>query len=90
MVKSLKKEIDPIGSAKSEPPALKHFSNIEIASFLDSPLQNSFPLDTVAVERAVKDVSKASRQATNTQERNGVAHLTIHCRRSGKQGSSKA
>ena len=39
-------------------------------------MQSNFPIETVVVERAVKDASRASKMANNTKERNGVVFLT--------------
>ena len=81
----------PFKFATSEPPALRHLTDEEIIAFLDKPMQSNFPIETVAVERAVKDVSRASKMANNTKERNGVVFLTKKARQLEKegQGSSK-
>ena len=54
-------------------------------------MQSNIPIDTVPVERAVKDVSRASKMANTTSERNGVVFLTRKARQREKdgQGSSK-
>ena len=71
----------PLREAKYEPPVTKHLSNQEILGFLHSPFDASgVPLSSVAVERAVKDTTRASMMARSTEQRNGVIRMTIRAR----------
>ena len=70
----------PLSEAKYEPAPTKIFSDDEIKSFLYFPLDLNIPLSSVAVERAVKDTTRAARMAGNEEERNGVVQATLRSR----------
>ena len=70
----------PLSEAKFEPPATKVFSDDEIKSFLYFPLDLNIPLSSVAVERAVKDTTRAAGMAGNEEERNGIVQATLRSR----------
>ena len=71
----------PLNEARYEPPVTKCLSDQEILNFLHSPFDASgIPLSSVAVERAVKDTTRASMMARTTVDRNGVIQMTIRAR----------
>ena len=71
----------PLNEARYEPPVTKCLSDQEILNFLHSPFDASgIPLSSVAVERAVKDTTRASMMARSTIDRNGVIQMTIRAR----------
>ena len=71
----------PLKEARYEPPVTKHLSDQEILGFLHSPFDAlGLPLSSVAVERAVKDSTRAAMMARSTVARNGVVHMTIRAR----------
>ena len=71
----------PLKEARYEPPVTKQLSDQEILGFLHNPFDASgCPLSSVAVERAVKDTTRASMMARTTEQRNGVIRMTIRAR----------
>ena len=75
----------PLKEARYEPPVTKHLSESEILGFLHSPFDASgIPLSSVAVERAVKDTTRAAMMARSTVDRNGVIRMTIKARARAK------
>ena len=72
----------PIHLAETEPPFTMAMSDDEILSLIDKPLECSLPLNSVAVERAVKEVTRAAARATNNIERDGLIQMTIKSRNS--------
>ena len=72
----------PLELAKTEPPFTIAMSDEEIKSIIDQPLACSLPLNSVAVERAVKEVTRAAARATNNLERYGLIQQTLNARKS--------
>ena len=71
----------PLKEARYEPPVTKHLSDQEVLGFLHNPFDASgIPLSSVAVERAVKDTTRAAMMARSTVHRNGVIRMTIRAR----------
>ena len=72
-------------SAAYEPPATKIYSEAQLRSFVLSPLEVTIPLSSVAVERAVKDVTRASAfVGSSERERDGFIQNTIEHRKKHK------
>merc|ERR1711884_585248 len=72
-------------SAAYEPPATKIYSEAQLRSFVLSPLEVTIPLSSVAVERAVKDVTRASAFVGSSElERDGFIQNTIQHRKKHK------
>ena len=75
----------PLKCSRYEPPPTKGLSEQQILSFLHIPFNASgIPLSSVAVERAVKDTTRASMMGRSTVHRNGVIRMTIRARANGK------
>ena len=71
----------PLKCSRYEPPVTKGLSQQEILQFLHVPYDASgIPLSSVAVERAVKDTTRASMMGRSTVHRNGVIRMTIRAR----------
>ena len=50
----------PINLAETEPPATKGLSGFELMALKDQPLLLDLPANSVAVERGIKDITKAA------------------------------
>ena len=75
----------PLKCSMYEPPPTKGLSEQQILSFLHIPFNASgIPLSSVAVERAVKDTTRAAMMGRSTVHRNGVIAMTIRARANGK------
>ena len=70
----------PIHDVCTEPPYTMSLSDQELESILLEPLVVDLPLTTVSVERAIKEVTRASKAASNSLERDGVIHQTLKAR----------
>ena len=71
----------PLFDCHTEPPMTKHLSNAELQDLIDSPLQCSLPLTTVATERAVKETTRISKiGASGPRERDGIMALSRKAR----------
>ena len=74
--------IIPLSEAKFEPAVTRCLSDSEIMSILNKPLIIKLPVSSVAVERAVKDTTRAAVLAGSVEEVNGVIQSTILSRKS--------
>ena len=72
----------PLQYAGTEPPFVMAMSDEQIKSIMDQPLKCSLPLNSVAVERAVKEVTRVSALATDDIERDGSIQQTLNARKS--------
>ena len=66
---------DPLSSATTEPPVTIDMSDTELESLVKSPLDLGLPLSTVAVERAVKTTTSASRVTSNSNLQDGFSMM---------------
>ena len=66
----------------TEPPVTMSLRDEDLEDILDSPLDTKLPTDTVAVERAVKDVTTFSLRSNCGIQRDGMIYLSIKSRRS--------
>ena len=71
-----------MSEAKFEPAVTRCLSDSEIMSILNKPLIIKLPVSSVAVERAVKDTTRAAVLAGSVEEVNGVIQSTILSRKS--------
>ena len=62
----------PVESAVTEPVHTRTFSGPQLLSMEEEPLQLNLPATSVAVERAVKDVTKAAAICSDSKERDGL------------------
>ena len=75
----------PLFDCKTEPPVTKHLSDAELEALIESPLKCSFPLTTVATERAVKETTRISKiGASGPRERDGIMALSRKAREAFK------
>ena len=65
----------------TEPLATLHMTDEEIESVLYLPLQSVFLISSTAVERAVKDVTRAAMMASTPLERDSIVQMSIHSRK---------
>ena len=72
----------PLQYAGTEPPFVMAMSDEQIKSIMDQPLKCSLPLNSVAVDRAVKEVTRVSALATDDIERDGSIQQTLNARKS--------
>ena len=62
----------PVESAGTEPVYTRTFSGPQLLSMEEEPLQLNLPATSVAVERTVKDVTKAAAICSDSKERDGL------------------
>ena len=72
--------VKSLTEATMEPPLTRHLSGPQLVSLLETSLQTNLPVMTVAVERAVKDVTKVAGKASSAIERDGIVLQTIASR----------
>ena len=72
-------ELADLGLANTEPPLTQSLTE-NITRLLEEPLSIELPLSTVAVERAVKDITAAARVCTDPAEQDGVTMQAIAAR----------
>ena len=72
--------ISPLCNAAHQPPPLKTLSDSEIQMLLGKPLEIQLPITSVAVERGVKDTTRAALHCGTVEARNGFVHNTIRAR----------
>ena len=65
----------------TEPPATLKMSVEELQSVIFCPLRSLFPISSVAVERAVKDTTRAALMASTSKERDGIVQMSIKARK---------
>ena len=71
----------PLELACTEPPYTMAMTDMQIQSIVDEPLLVAgIPLTTVSVERAIKEVTRASKLASTCLERDGVIQQTLKAR----------
>ena len=70
----------PFHLMKYEPPATQPLSTSQIIEIYTTPLNLKLPLSTVAVERAVKDTSRAALMSHDEEQRRGIIQATIASR----------
>ena len=70
----------PLSEATTEPPLTMNLSGPQLLSFLTSPLKTDLPVMSVAVERAVKEVTRVAERASSAVERDGIVFQTISSR----------
>ena len=68
--------------ATSEPPCTRGFSDEQLMEVIECPLDLKLPITSVAVERAVKDTTRAVKMVSSSLEANGVIQNTFRSRRS--------
>lgn len=73
-------ELADLGLADTEPPLTQSLTDDDITGLLEEPLSIELPLSTVAVERAVKDITAAARVCTDPAEQDGVTMQAIAAR----------
>lgn len=62
---------EPLESAKTEPPITLSLSGPQLMALEDKPLEVGLPMTSVAVERAIKDVTAAATVSADSLERDG-------------------
>ena len=67
-------------SNPTEPPVTMKLSDGELESLLTEPLSTNLPVSSVAVERAVRDVSDVSHRSICSEKRDGMIFLTLQSR----------
>ena len=70
----------PLSEATTEQHLTMNLSGPQLLSFLTSPLKTDLPLMSVAVERAVKEVTRVAERASSAVERDGIGFQTISAR----------
>ena len=70
----------PLSSAVTEPPLTSHLYGPQLLKLLDTPLQVDLPVMSVAVERAVKEVTRAAIKCSDSRERDGIIFQTMVAR----------
>ena len=73
--------IHHVEKAKTEPPCTRGLTDKELMEVVESPLDLKLPITSVAVERAVKDTTRAVKMVGSSLEANGVIQNTIRNRR---------
>ena len=73
--------IHHVEKAKTEPPCTRGLTDKELMEVVESPLDLKLPITSVAVERAVKDTTRAVKMVSSSLEANGVIQNTIRNRR---------
>ena len=71
---------NPLTSDSTEPPLTLRLNGPQLLALMDEPLQVNLPVMTVAVERAVKEVTRAATMSINPQVRDGIVFQTISAR----------
>ena len=72
--------VNPLSTATTEPPLTRHLSGPKLMALMDTPLQVNLPVMSVAVERKVKEVTRASKKNSNSLERDGIVFQTVAAR----------
>ena len=67
---------------KMEPPCTRGLSDEQLMAVAECPLDLKLPITSVAVERAVKDTTRAVKMVSSSLEANGLIQNTIRSRRS--------
>lgn len=62
----------PVEAAVTEPVYTRSMKGTELLSLKEVPLKLSLPATSVAVERAVKDVTQAAAACSSSRERDGL------------------
>ena len=69
-----------LSEATMEPPLTLNLNGPQLLSFLTSPLKTDLAVMSVAVERAVKEVTRVAEKASSAVERDGIVFQTISSR----------
>jgi hypothetical protein len=70
----------PLSEAVTEPPFTLHLSGLQLLALVEDPLQVNLPVMSVAVERAVKEVTRAAMKCTSSKQRDGIVFQTLAAR----------
>ena len=70
----------PLSEATMEPPLTLRLGGPQLLSLLETPLKTDLPNMTVAVERAVKEVTRVADRASSAMERDGIVFQTVAAR----------
>ena len=73
--------VKPLASSATEPPYTRSFSGPQLRAILDEPLLLDLPACSVAVERAVKEVTSASAVCADSLERDGIIFQKMRSRK---------
>ena len=68
----------------TEPPCTRALSGTQLLALQEEPLELRVPACSVAVERAVKDVTEAALAATDPKERDGLVFQKLASRKKVK------
>ena len=72
--------LKPLSRATMEPPLTMNLNRPQLLAFLTSPLKTDLPVMSVAVKRAVKEVTRAVVKDSSAVERDGIVCQTISSR----------
>ena len=72
--------ISPLCNALHQPPPIKSLSDSELQMLIAKPLEIQLPITSVAVERGVKDTTRAALHCGTVEARNGFVQNTIRAR----------
>ena len=73
--------IQHVEKAKTEPPCTRGLTDEQLMEVAECPLDLKLPITSVAVERAVKDTTRAVKMVSSSLEANGVIQNTIRSRK---------